>query len=400
MLYCNFALSAIKRKIIKKVFQLLNMKVLLHVSGEIGTKGKNRIEFERKLAQNIRKKLKNALIKRSFGSFLLEIENKDKEKLKKIPGIAWISEVKESEKNLESLLNKTLELARERNLKEFDIEVKRAWKGFQYNSQEIRNKAIKMLKEKGLAFKPRSNKIFIEINKDWFAVFSEKEKGVCGLPTSMSGKAIVLISGGIDSAVASFLAMKKGLEVIFVHFHNYPSNDYKIIDEKLIRLIEKLSDYQIKSKVYIISFVRAQQEIIKNVDARFRMIFYRYLMFQIAQEIAKKEGAKVIISGDSLGQVASQTLENLSLIIKAIKTPILMPLIAYDKSEIIEIAKRIETYEITIVPYADCCSFMIAKSPATKMKEDVFKKIAKKINMKRIVKECLKKHTKEIMNEV
>ncbi|MEM2768746.1 MAG: tRNA uracil 4-sulfurtransferase ThiI [Candidatus Pacearchaeota archaeon] len=365
------------------------MKILLHVSGEIGTKGKNRIKFERKLGENIKKKIENVKIKRAFGSFLIDINKKDKEKIKKIPGIAWIAEVLECKKNLNGLKNAVLKLIKENNIKEFDIKVNRSWKGFKYNSQEIRDYLIRELKNFGLIFKPKSNNIFIEINKDWFVVFKEKEKCIGGLPTTMSGKAIILISGGIDSAVASFLAMRKGLELIFLHFHNYPSNYTKIIDEKILKLVKKLNDFQIESKIYIISFFEAQKEIIKKIHPKYRMMCYRWLMFKIAEIIAEKENAKVIITGDSLGQVASQTLDNISLIIKNSNLPIFMPLLSFDKAEIIEIAKKIGTYEISIIPYADCCSFMIAKHPATKIEEKKFLELIKNLRIKNIIKKSL-----------
>ncbi|MEM4648047.1 MAG: 7-cyano-7-deazaguanine synthase, partial [Candidatus Pacearchaeota archaeon] len=254
---------------------------------------------------------------------------------------------------------------------------------------EIRDYLIKELKNFGLIFKPKSNNIFIEINKDWFVVFKEKEKCMGGLPTTISGKAIILISGGIDSAVAAFLAMRKGLELIFLHFHNYPSNYTKIIDEKILKLVKKLNDFQIESKIYIISFVEAQKEIIKKIHPKYRMMCYRWLMFKIAEIIAEKENAKVIITGDSLGQVASQTLDNISLIIKNSNLPIFMPLLSFDKAEIIEIAKKIGTYEISIIPYADCCSFMIAKHPATKIEEKKFLELIKNLRIKNIIKKSL-----------
>ncbi|MEM4318589.1 MAG: tRNA uracil 4-sulfurtransferase ThiI [Candidatus Pacearchaeota archaeon] len=375
------------------------MQILLHVSGEIGTKGKNRIAFERKLAENIKAKISNVRIKRAFGSFLLEIKEKDEEIIKKIPGIAWIAKCEESEKSLEGLKKKVFEIAKEKKFIEFDIEVRRAWKDFKYTSQEIRDTLIKELK-KEFVFKPKSNnKIFIEINKDWFVIFTEKRKGIGGLPTSTSGKVVALLSGGFDSAIASFLAMKKGLEIIFVHFHNYPSNKYKIIDEKILSLIKKLNCFQIKSKIYIISFGDVQKEIIKKVDARFRMICYRAIMFALAQEIAKQEGARALLTGDSLGQVASQTLENLSVVMKSIDMPVLMPLISYDKREIINIAKEISIYDLCIIKYADCCSFMVAKHPATKISEEKFAEIMKKISLKKIIKKTLENSRIEIISK-
>ena len=370
-------------------------KVLLHVSGEVGTKRKNRIFFERKLAENIRKKIE-AKIKRSYGSFLLEINKEDKEKLKKIPGIAWIAEVreimpeeikpKEKDETLKKILQEVFELIKDKGLDECDVEVRRAWKGFEKTSQQIREEIIKELKEKNL-FKPKSkNKIFVEINKDWIVVYGEREKGVSGLPTGTSGKAVCLLSGGIDSAVAGFLAMKKGLEVIFVHFHNYHSNDYSLIDQKIVEIVKVLNQYQLTSLLYIIPLAEAQKEIIKHIDAKYRYLIYKYFMLKIAEKIAKQNKAEAIVTGDSLGQVASQTLTNISTLLSHIKIPVLMPLISYSKEEIIDIANKIGTYSLSIIPYSDCCSFMIARHPATKINKENFEKLIKKKKIKKFKK--------------
>lgn len=368
------------------------MKVLLHVSGEIGTKGKNRIYFERKLAENIKKKVGKIKLKRAFGSFLLEIERKNKSKLKKIPGIAWIAEAVEIKRDLKSIKEKVFDYVKIKRLKNFDIDVRRQDKSIAKTSQEIRQELIKFLVAKGFKFKAKSRKIFLELNKDWWLIYSKKEKCLGGLPTSVSGKVIALISGGIDSSVASFLALKKGLEVVFVHFHNYPSNNYKAIEDKIIELIKKLNEYQMKSKVYVISFVKVQREIIKRVKPEHRMLVYRWLMFKIAEKIAREEKALALITGDSLGQVASQTLNNIAVILKQIEMPVLMPLLSFNKNEIIEMAKKIKTYEISIKQYSDCCSFMIAKHPTTKISEEKFKEILKNMNLNKIIKDSLSKN--------
>jgi thiamine biosynthesis protein ThiI len=380
-------------------------RILLHVSGEIGTKGKNRIFFERKLASNITKKIPEAKIKRSFGSFLLDIRKEDKEKLKKIPGIAWITEVKEVEARKEheaikEILTKTLELIKEKELREVDVEVKRAWKGFGMSSQEVREQLVRELKRREL-FKPKATaKIFVEINKDWIVVGGEKEKGISGLPSGTSGRVVALLSGGIDSAVASFLAMKKGLEVIFVHFHNYASNDHSQIDAKIIGMVKVLNGFQLKSALYIIPLAKVQKEIIKRIDARHRYLVYKYLMLKIAEKIAKQNKAEALLTGDSLGQVASQTLTNITTLQSFVKIPILMPLLAFSKDEIVEMAKKIGTYELSIMHYSDCCSFMIAKHPATKIGKEKFRELLEKTKdegLKKALAEAIKNKRKEIV---
>ncbi len=371
------------------------MKILLHVSGEVGTKGKNRIFFERKLAENIKKKIKGK-VNRSFGSFLIETEKEYKEKLKKIPGIAWIAEAEEIDKDLEKIGENLLRYVKKYRIKKFNLEVKRRDKSIEKNSQEIRENLTKFLIENGLKFS-KSKKIFIELSKDWWVLYRKKEKGIGGLPTSTSGRVVALISGGIDSAVASFLAMKKGLEVIFAHFHNYPSNDYEIIKEKILGIIKKLNDYQIESKLYIIPFSSIQKEIIKKVDAKHRYLVYKFLMLKISEAIAQKNNCKALVTGDSLGQVASQTLENIYSLTFFIDIPIFMPLLTYTKEEIIEIAKRIDTYNLSIIPYSDCCSFMISKHPCTKISKEKMEKLIKKFNVKKIIEKSLKECKTEII---
>jgi thiamine biosynthesis protein ThiI len=382
-------------KKIKKTKQYLSMKILLHVSGEIGVKGKNRIFFERKLAKNISKKIKGKIY-RSFGSFLIETEKKYKEKLKKIPGIAWIAEAEEIERDLKKIKKNVLNYFKKNKIKKFNLEIKRRDKNIEKNSQEIRKELTNFLIKKGFKFyKPK--KIFIELSKDWWVICRKKEKCLGGLPISTSGRAVSLISGGIDSAVASFLAMKKGLEIIYVHFHNYPSNYYKLIEDKIFEIIKRLNDYQIVSKTYIIPFSQVQKEIIKKVDAKQRYLFYKFLMLKIAERIAEKEKCKALITGDSLGQVASQTLENISCMNSLITIPIFMPLLTYTKDEIIELAKKINTYEQSIVPYSDCCTFMVSKHPCTKINKEKMEKLIRKFDVREIIEKSLKESRVEII---
>jgi thiamine biosynthesis protein ThiI len=371
------------------------MKILLHVSGEIGVKGKNRIFFERKLAKNISKKIKGKVY-RSFGSFLIETEKKYKEKLKKIPGIAWIAEAEEIERDLKRIKKNVLDYFKKNKIKKFNLEIKRRDKNIEKNSQEIRKELTNFLIKKGFKFyKPK--KIFIELSKDWWVIYRKKEKCLGGLPTSTSGRAVSLISGGIDSAVASFLAMKKGLEIIYVHFHNYPSNYYKLIEDKIFEIIKRLNDYQIVSKTYIIPFSQVQKEIIKKVDAKQRYLFYKFLMLKIAERIAEKEKCKALITGDSLGQVASQTLENISCMNSFMTIPIFMPLLTYTKDEIVELAKKINTYEQSIVPYSDCCTFMVSKHPCTKINREKMEKLIRKFDVREIIEKSLKESRVEII---
>ena len=204
-------------------------------------------------------------------------------------------------------------------------------------------------------------------------------------------KVISLLSGGIDSAVSSYLMLKKGADVVFVHFHNQTLQK-TYVENKVVKTAQILSKLTKKeTKLYLIPFKKLQQEIIKAIPAKARMIVYRRVMFMMAEEILKKEGAKGFVTGDSLGQVASQTLDNITVIYDAAKEPVLTPLLGMDKVDIISIAKEIKTFETSILPYSDCCSFLIAKHPETRAKLEQIKEMESKLDLHKLVKETLEK---------
>ena len=204
-------------------------------------------------------------------------------------------------------------------------------------------------------------------------------------------KLISLLSGGIDSAVSSYMFIKKGIEVIFVHFHNQTIQK-KYVENKVVKIAQILAKLSKKeTKLYIVPFKELQHEIIKTVPADVRMIVYRRIMFRIADEILKKEGAKALVTGDSIGQVASQTLDNLNVIHSAAKHPVLTPLLGMDKIDIIKKAQEIGTFESSILPYSDCCSYLIAKHPQTKSRLSKIKEIEQKANLEGQIKEAMEK---------
>ncbi len=205
----------------------------------------------------------------------------------------------------------------------------------------------------------------------------------------MADKVIGLLSGGIDSPVAIYRMIEEGYEVIPIHFHNYGDDAPQV--DKIIKIIKKLSKYQKEIKSYIIPFRDLQMDIVKNVPSKYRMITYRRIMFKIADEIAKKEGAIGLVTGDSLGQVASQTLDNINVVYDITDLPIYHPLISRDKTEIMDDARDIDTYELSIEPYEDCCSFMIAKHPATHANLENINVAEQDLDIDKLVNEGLKK---------
>ncbi|MEM4263516.1 MAG: 7-cyano-7-deazaguanine synthase [Candidatus Woesearchaeota archaeon] len=203
-------------------------------------------------------------------------------------------------------------------------------------------------------------------------------------------KLISLLSGGIDSAVSSYMLLRKGAEVIFVHFHNQTIQK-KHVENKVVKIAQILAKFSKKeTKLYLVPFKEVQHEIIKTVPADVRMIVYRRIMFRIADEILEKEGAKALITGDNIGQVASQTLDNIKVIHSAAKHTVLTPLLGMDKVDIIKKAQEIGTYEASILPYSDCCSYLIAKHPQTKSKLKEIEEIEAKANLTEQIKKAIK----------
>ena len=361
--------------------------IIIHYD-EITLKGGNRHFFERVLMNNTREFIKETGCKNIYkegGKIIIEIDmdeigiQKIKEILKNIPGISNFYFTVSEEKDLEKINKKTAKLLNDylqtENKKTFKIEARRADKKFELKSPEINAKVGEFIFENTELKVDVHNpdiEVVVDIGYEQCFIYFEKIKGVGGLPVSTAGKLVSLLSGGIDSPVASFMMNKRGAKIIFVHFKNRTVNNFG--DDKIKSLVKKLSRFQGKSRLYIVPFEEFQKEIIAKIPAKNRMIVYRRIMFKLAGMIAEKENAKGFITGDSLSQVASQTLENINVIYNAANYPVFSPLIGMNKQEIIDLALKIKTYETSIIKYQDCCSFLIAKHPETKAKlEDIIK---------------------------
>ncbi|MCS7143878.1 MAG: tRNA 4-thiouridine(8) synthase ThiI [Archaeoglobaceae archaeon] len=345
------------------------MEICIVHYGEIGVKGENRIFFEKRLLENIRRFAK---AKRRYGWIEVEYNEGIEEKLRKIPGIRYFGLGYKTDLDM-SAIKFAVFKALPTNFETFKISTSRRNKKFPLNSVEIN-------KELGSAVVERTGKkvdlekpdvtVWVEIAENFALVYSKRFEGIGGLPVGTAGKVVSLISGGIDSPVASFLAMKRGCEVIPVHFFNKTLHSPDV-RRKIVMLAEKLAEFQGDLKLYMIPFEEVQMEIIRIVPPKLRMVIYRRSMMRMANLIAEKEGAKALVTGDNISQVASQTLENLNVIYSASKLAVLPPLLGFDKEEIISLAKKIGTYEISILPYEDCCSLMVAKHPETKSKREI-----------------------------
>ncbi len=358
------------------------MEVYVVHYGELALKGKNRGFFEEALIREIAARLDGRRVRRRYGRLIIEGWGPEIEVvLSSIPGIKHFARAESVPLDIEAIRQAALRLAEAAPPGPFAVRTHRANKAFPLTSMEINRLIGEAIVEKtGRAVSLTEPKltIYIEICEKEAYVYGERLPGLGGLPVGTSGRVVALVSGGIDSPVAAFLMMKRGCEVVLLHFFNETIHSLKVRG-KIASLAERLAGFQGELKLYMVPFGGLQREIIRVVPARYRMLIYRRTMMRLAEEIARLEGAKALVTGDSLAQVASQTLDNLRLIYEATCYPVLAPLIGFDKEETITLARRIGTYEISISPYEDCCSFMVALHPETRGRPEITAELEKNL---------------------
>lgn len=360
------------------------MNVLVHHS-EIILKRKNRSFFEKKLVENIKRVFKDSKVIKDSGRILCETKGKI-EDFKKVFGIKFYAPVELASRN--ELFEKIKKILTKLNWKTIKPVTKRADKTFELKSPEINAKIGEIANKLGIKTDYKNGKkLFLEITKKHCYIYTEKLLGYGGLPVSSSGKVLCLLSGGIDSPVAAWLAMKRGCRVDFLHFHTYKKNE-EVLGTKIESLVKKLNEYQGSSKLYLIPYHIYQFENL-NTKQNIDLILFKNFIIKIASELCRRKKYKAIITGDSLGQVASQTLQNLITTSYEITSLILRPLITYNKDEIIKLAEEINLLKESIKNYKDCCS-IIAKKASTHSKIKQLKNALEKTDMNKIVKNSLK----------
>lgn len=366
--------------------------------GELTTKGKNIFDFIRKLGTNIKTKLSK------YEKLTYEI-HKDhiyinlngesyediKADLKKVPGLLSFSLAKAVDKDLDVFKKYALELVKSSNVKTFKVAVKRADKNFPYHSDEICRSVgeyvLENLPSVSVDVHIPELLVHIMVRQDQAYIYGPKEKGLGGYPVGIAGKALQLLSGGIDSPVAAYMMMKRGAKIECIHFAAPPYTSEKVIG-KINDLLNVLTDYQPSIKLMIVPFTKLQEAIYKASGTSYAITIMRRMMLRIATKVAWNNNDIVLSTGESFGQVASQTLKSFAAIDPATQMPIIRPLVTMDKIEIIDVAKKIGTYEISIRPYEDCCTIFDVKNPTTCPNPEKISKIEASFDWKPMVEEC------------
>ena len=355
--------------------------VIVHYQ-ELALKGRNRPWFIERLVTNLRdatRDLDVLQVRPLMGRIEITLGPDGdwpsvRERVGRVFGIANYAKAGRTKRDVDEISSMILDdLDREEciaatGVERFRVRASRADKSYYLTSPELEREVggrVKQSKGWTVDLVNPDLEIRVEVLPECVFYALNKETGQGGLPTGTSGPAMCLLSGGIDSPVAGFRLMKRGCRVHFVHFHAYPILS-RTSQDKTKELAELLSRYQLRSRLYTVPFGELQQQVVVSVPPPLRVVLYRRLMMRIAERLAQASGAKALITGESVGQVASQTLENLAVINEVVSLPVLRPLIGYDKEEITREAIRLGSYSISIIPDEDCCTLFTPKRPATK----------------------------------
>ena len=380
-------------------------------NGEVAIKGENRPVFEKKLMTNIKKALYGMQIQgykvyKGEGRIYIdadpEIMDQVIEKVRNVFGVVTLSPAIKAEKGYEKLKEMCLEVFEDAiangEYKTFKMDVKRQNKSFHMTSPEMTKDIAGYILSKhgdkiGVdVFKPELT-VYAEFRDNLNIVYARKIDGAGGMPVGINGKVATLLSGGIDSPVATYLASKRGLEIEAVHFHSFPFTSEKSM-QKVEQLAKIVSLYTGSIKIHMVNLLPVQNEIAEKCPEELMTILSRRFMMRIAERIANQTGCGALVTGESIGQVASQTIEGLTATNDVVRTmPVIRPLISFDKEDIIKIARNIETFETSIIPEEDCCTVFLPKRPATKPKLEKIYKAEEALDIEKLVSEAIENST-------
>ena len=383
-------------------------RVILIKYGELTTKKGNRNFFVNLLYKSIQNKLKNydVVIFKDLSRMYIEFNDKDLDQiLKRVNNIFGIHEYLVAYKIdtcEEEIRNKTLEIVKKEKFNTFKVETKRSYKGFPITSQEFSKQLG------GLILKNINNikvdvhnpelLVNVEIRKDYTYIYTNYYYGLGGYPNNTLGKGMLMLSGGIDSPVAGYLAMKRGVHIEALYFEAIPHTSINARN-KVIDLCKKLSIYTNSIKLHIVPFTEIQENIYKTSDPDYVITIMRRMMYRITERMAKRRKCFAIINGESVGQVASQTLTSMKVINSVTNYPVIRPVACLDKIEIMDIARKIDTYNISIQPFEDCCTVFVPKHPVINPKEKLCEEMEERFDYKELINKCLKNIKTLTINE-
>ncbi|MEJ8544025.1 tRNA uracil 4-sulfurtransferase ThiI [Brevibacillus borstelensis] len=379
----------------------MNYDVILIRYGELALKGKNRDLFEEALVRSVKSVLRSFYkikVRRNYGRMYVELHGEDAqavmERLKRIFGISSFSPTVQVEQDEELIKEKALEMIRQiqPEPKTFRVETRRADKRFPKTSMEVSRMVGTHILRNLPAIKVDVHQpeavVNIEIRAEGTYISCQTVPGPGGLPVGSGGKVLLLLSGGIDSPVAGWMMMKRGVTLEAIHFHSPPFTSERSL-EKVRDLAHKLTKWGGTIRLHVVPFTDIQTAIRQNCPEDYLITIMRRFMMRISERIANDNNALALATGESLGQVASQTLESMNTINDVVSIPILRPLVAMDKSEIMDISRRIDTYELSILPFEDCCTIFTPKKPVTRPKAYLAERFEEKLDVDAMVEDAV-----------
>ena len=384
----------------------MKRSVLLHYH-EVNLKRNNRGWFENRLHRHIERLLSDLPhrgVKRFAGRMLVDLAGDSpvaeiERRMGWAFGVANFATAFQVPADFEAIREALERLVRERTFQSFKIDTRRGTKDFPLNSQQLNETLGQYVRElTGAAVRMEGPDLtcYVEIAGGQAFLYFEKHPGGGGLPPGTGGKVVCLISGGIDSPVAAYRMMRRGCEAIFIHFHSFPDTTMES-QQKVRRILQVLSRYQLKSVLYLVPFTDLQRSIVAYAPPALRVVLYRRFMLRIAEALARRERASGLVTGDSLGQVASQTLENLRAVSAVAHMPIFRPLIGDDKEDIIRKAREIGTYETSILPDQDCCTMFVPRHPETMASVEEAERAEGSLEVSRLVESALDAGIREVI---
>lgn len=378
---------------------------MLHY-GELFIKGKNRRDFIRQLEQNIAHLLKPFCVKINTKHDHINLSDYEPheekviiERLKNVSGLKLISEVVSLPPDLMKVNEIILDVVKQKKIKTFKVVTKRKDKTFPLTSDVInRQIATYLLKNSDLKVNIHTPDFFVRVQvlPDEILFIKNQYAGLGGYPLGSAGKALLLLSGGIDSPVAGYLMLRRGIKLEAIHFASPPYTSDEVV-LKIKKLLRKLNIFQAEIVLHVVPFTKLQLAIYEHVPESYAITIMRRMMMRISAEIMAKRRAKALVTGESLGQVASQTLESLGVINRVTNVPVIRPLATLDKEDIVNIAKKIDTYAISILPYDDMCTIFTNRNPVTKPREHLAADYEKAFPYEELIKEAVALTTREII---